>query len=85
MPKDKKSKKRAIPKTIKDNPYQTPAGKLTSEQYATIVKNRLATRPVIVWRYPNGKYNKRFIITLAVLMIALIAALYFISVAYKPA
>ncbi len=56
--------------------------KLTSVEAAAIVRDRLANRPVIVWRYRNGKLNKRFIITLAVMIVGLIAALYFISRAY---
>lgn len=61
---------------------QTTPKKLTSEEAAAIVRNRLANRPVIIWRYPNGKLNNRFIITLAILVVAMIAAVYFFSRSY---
>jgi hypothetical protein len=52
---------------------------LTDEEKARIIKNRLANRPVIVFRYPNGKYNKRFVFTLALMIVAFIAIIYFLS------
>jgi hypothetical protein len=52
---------------------------LTPEQKAQIIRDRIAKRPVIVFRYPNGKYNKRFIYMLALMIAALAAALIFIS------
>jgi hypothetical protein len=82
VPKEKGSNRKASPLTVKDNQPQPVSRKLTSEEAATIVRNRLANRPVIVWRYRNGKYNMRFIITLAIMFVALIAALYFISRPY---
>jgi hypothetical protein len=52
---------------------------LTPEQKAQIIRDRMANRPVIVFRYPNGKYNKRFIYMLALMIVALAAALIFLS------
>jgi hypothetical protein len=61
-------------------PVQKPAGrKLTDEEKARIIRDRLANRPVLMLRYPNGKLNKKFIITAAIMLAALIAALFFIS------
>jgi hypothetical protein len=68
-----KSKQAATP-----NP-QSGRQPLSAEQRAQIIKERLANRPVIVLRYPNGKLNTRFIYTLAILVVALIAALYIIT------
>jgi hypothetical protein len=82
VPKEKGSNRKAAPSTANDNQPQTISRKLTPEEAAVIVRNRLANRPVIVWRYRNGKYNMRFIITLAIMFVALIAALYFISRPY---
>jgi len=72
-------KKKGKSQNTKNNQPQTIARKLTPEEAAAIVRDRLANRPVIIWRYRNGKLNKRFIITLAVMIVALVAALYFIS------
>jgi hypothetical protein len=52
---------------------------LTTEQKAQIIRDRIANRPVIVFRYANGKYNKRFIYTLALMIVALAAALIFLT------
>jgi hypothetical protein len=52
---------------------------LTPEEKAEIIKNRLANRPVVVFRYPNGRWNVRFVISLAVLLVALIVSIYFLS------
>ena len=52
---------------------------LTVEEKAEIIKNRIANRPVIVLRYRNGKWNMRFIVALAILIIALVASVYFLS------
>jgi hypothetical protein len=82
--KDKRRNKNKLEKQLKNNPYSTPAGKITAEQYAAIVKNRLANRPVLVWRYPNGKWNKKFIITLVIVFVAMIAALYFLTITTRP-
>jgi hypothetical protein len=57
----------------------TTTRKLTPEEAAAVIRDRMAKRPVIVWRYPNGKWNKRFIITLGIMIAAMIAALYFFS------
>ncbi len=53
--------------------------RLTPEEAGALVRDRLANRPVIVWRYRNGKWNKRFIITLAVMIVALAAAIYYLT------
>ncbi len=52
---------------------------LTLEERAEIAKNRIANRPIIVLRYRNGQWNKRFIFSMALLVVALIAAIYFLS------
>ena len=88
-----KNKQKSVEKLTKQQRFKrkeskTPPGRshtrtnnknLTPEEAAAIVRDRLANRPVIMWRYPNGKYNKRFIITLAIMIVALIASLYLIS------
>jgi hypothetical protein len=52
---------------------------MTDQEKAWIIRERLARRPVIVWRYRNGKWNRRLIFMLALMVIALGAALYFLS------
>ncbi len=64
---------------IKTNNRKPDRPSLTPEQKAQIIKNRLANRPVIMIRYPNGKLNMRFIVSLAILIVALIAALIIIT------
>jgi hypothetical protein len=79
--KESKSKKQLE----KYNALRTPSEKpepratLTPEQKAQIIRDRWAKRPVIVFRYPNGKLNKRFIYSLAFLVVALVAALIFLA------
>ncbi len=80
------SKESKIKKRLEKNDFQKSAPKqtasqvkLTPEQKAEIIKNSLANRPVIMFRYPNGRLNKRFIYTLALMVAALIAALIFIT------
>ncbi len=70
MPKESKSK---------TNNQQPDRPSLTPEEKAQIIKSRLANRPVIMIRYPNGKLNMRFIVSLAILIVALIAALIIIT------
>jgi hypothetical protein len=82
VPKEKRLKKKVGQTLANPNQPQNNTRKITSEEAAAIIRNRLATRPVIVWRYSNGKWNKRFIITLAIMIIAMIAALYFFSKNY---
>lgn len=82
MSKEQESKRKASQAPATNVQSQPVTRKLTPEEAAAIVRNRLANRPVIVWRYPNGRYNKRFIITLVIMIAALIAALYFITRAY---
>jgi hypothetical protein len=53
--------------------------KLSNEEKARIVRDSLAKRPVIMFRYPNGKLNKKFLIGLAALIVALVASLYFVT------
>ncbi len=52
---------------------------VTMEERAAIVRDRLANRPVIVFRYPNGKLNRRFLFMLALLAVGLVVALVFIT------
>jgi hypothetical protein len=77
--KENKRKNKASRADTGSSQPQTSNRKLTTEEAAAIVRDRLAKRPVIVWRYPNGKWNKRFIITLGIMIAAMIAALYFFS------
>jgi hypothetical protein len=77
--KEKRNKKKAAQAAIENVQPQKPTRKLTSEEAAAMVRDRIANRPVIVWRYRNGKWNTRFIVTLAIMIVALIAALYFMS------
>jgi hypothetical protein len=76
--KNNKNKKTDL-QNKKNDQSQTLSRKLTTEEAAVIIKNRLANRPVVVWRYPNSKWNKKFIITLAAMLVALAAGLYFLS------
>jgi hypothetical protein len=81
MSKESKNKKRSV-KASKQKPVceQPPVNRtLTPEEKARIIRDRLANRPVIMLRYRNGKLNLRFIITLALLIVGMIVALYFIS------
>jgi hypothetical protein len=80
------SKESKIKKKLENSNHQKAAQEqkdirplLTPEQKAQIIRDRIAKRPVIVFRYPNGKYNKRFIYMLALMIAALAAALIFIS------
>ena len=60
---------------------QTPAPRpnLSAEEKARIIRDRLANRPVIMFRYPNGKWNLKLIVSLVILFVALIASLYFVT------
>jgi hypothetical protein len=78
VPKGKNNKQKAAKTAAYNNLAQTNT-KIISEETAAIIRNRIAHRPVIVWRYPNGKWNKRFIITLVIMIAAMLAALYFFS------
>jgi hypothetical protein len=60
-------------------PQTAPKVNLTPEERARILRDRIANRPVIVFRYPNGRLNKRFIYTLAFMIVILIAAIIIIS------
>ena len=79
MSKEKVSQRKTSQEPANNIAAKPVTRKLTPEEAAAIVRNRLANRPVIVWRYPNGKYNKRFIITLAIMVVALAAALYYLT------
>ncbi len=82
MSKESKIKKRlekeAKPTTA---PPPPPVNKrdLTPMEKAQVIRYRLANRPVLVFRYPNGQLNKRFVYSLLLMLVALIAALYFVS------
>jgi hypothetical protein len=83
MPKDIKNKKNQAKKTESQS-IQNKNGKpakryLTDQEKAWIIKERLARRPVVVWRYSNGKWNNRLILMLALMAAALIAGLFFLS------
>jgi hypothetical protein len=58
----------------------TPAKRyLTDEEKAWIIKERLARRPVIVFRYRNGQWNWRLIVMLLIMAAALVASLFFLT------
>jgi hypothetical protein len=52
---------------------------LTDDEKAKIIRDRIANRPVIVFRYRNGRWNRKLIFTLALMIVAMIAALYFLA------
>ena len=52
---------------------------VTLEERAAIVRDRLANRPVLVIRSPSGRWNRRFLYTMALMIVALIAALIFLT------
>jgi hypothetical protein len=80
MTKEPKNKRKRNSDLRPPTPDQPTAKKtLTPEEKARIIRDRLANRPIIVFRYPNGKLNKRFIIILALFVIAMIVAFYFLS------
>jgi hypothetical protein len=55
---------------------------LTDEEKAWIIKERLARRPVIMWRYRNGKWNWKLIVMLALMSVALVVALFLVTRLY---
>ena len=55
---------------------------LTDEEKARIIRDRIANRPVIVFRYRNGRWNRKLIFTLALMIVAMIASLYFLAKYY---
>jgi hypothetical protein len=77
--KESQIKKRLKQSNKQQNSTPQPPVKrnLTDEERAAIIRDRLAHRPVIMFRYPNGKLNKKFIITMVLMVIALAVALYF--------
>jgi len=75
----KKQQQAAKNQTVEPKPSTSGPRKLTPEEKAAIIKNRLANRPVVVLRYPNGKWNLRFIFSLAILLVALVVSIYFLS------
>jgi hypothetical protein len=80
--KEKRKNRKAAPAAeaiANDSQIKTAPRRLTPEEAGALVRDRLANRPVIVWRYRNGKWNKRFIITLAVMIVALAAAIYYLT------
>ena len=81
MSKESKNKNKLKNAAKQGSSNQPTAGrpKLSTEEKARIVRDSLANRPVIMFRYPNGKLNKKFVITLAVLAVALILSLYFVT------
>jgi hypothetical protein len=77
--KESKIKKREQKNNQTSTPPLAARTPLTPEQKAQIIRDRLANRPVIVFRYPNGKYNTRFIFMLALRVVAAIVAFYFFT------
>jgi hypothetical protein len=82
LSKESKIKKRlekAAKPTVTLPPPPENKRDLTTFEKAQVIRYRLANRPVLVFRYPNGELNKRFVYSLLLLLVALIAALYFVS------
>jgi hypothetical protein len=75
----KNKEKKPETRTAVENESKSTKRYLTDQEKAWIIRERLARRPVIVWRYRNGKWNRRLIFMLALMVIALGAALYFLS------
>ena len=75
----KKQQKKAETQSRPENEGKPTKRYLTDEEKAWIIKERLARRPVIVWRYRNGKWNLRLIVMLALMAVALAAALVFLT------
>jgi len=82
LSKFKKLKKKTAQAPAENKPKTSASRKLTTEESAAIIRDRLANRPVIIWRYRNGKWNLKFIITLAIMLVAMVAAIYFFSMNY---
>jgi hypothetical protein len=66
-------------KPVSANQPEAPRPHLSAEDKARIIRDRLANRPVIMFRYPSGKWNLKLIISLVLLMVALAVSLYFLS------
>jgi hypothetical protein len=77
--KNTNKEKKPEARTAGENESKPTKRYLTDQEKAWIIRERLARRPVIVWRYRNGKWNRRLIFMLALMVIALGAALYFLS------
>jgi hypothetical protein len=75
----KRQEAQSRPNPDGNNAGQPTKRYLTDEEKAWIIKERLARRPVIVWRYKNGKWNRRLIFMLTLMVIALGGALYFLT------
>jgi hypothetical protein len=83
MSKESQNKKNQARKSVSSPPPENE-GKptkrfLTDEEKAWIIKERLAKRPVIVFRYRNGKWNRRLILMLALMAVALVVSLIFLT------
>jgi hypothetical protein len=81
MSKESKNKKKLARAGKQKAGLEQPLPKraLTPEEKARIIRDRLANRPVVIWRQRNGKLNLRFILTLALFLVAMLVALYFVS------
>jgi hypothetical protein len=75
---NKKNSKNTV-KQIDSNKQTEKTPELTPEERARIIRDAIANRPVIIFRYRNGKPNWKLIITLAILLIALIVSLYYVT------
>ena len=75
----KNQQKKAATRPVSENEGKPTKRYLTDEEKAWIIKERLARRPVIVWRYANGKWNKRLIFMLILMAVALTASLFILS------
>jgi hypothetical protein len=83
MSKESKNKKdqakKAETRTVPENEGKPTKRYLTDDEKAWIIRERLARRPIIVWRYRNGQWNRRLILMLIFMAVALGAALFFLS------
>jgi hypothetical protein len=75
---EKLAKNREVP----ENEGKPTKRYLTDDEKARIIRDRIANRPVIVFRYRNGRWNRKFIFTLALMVVAMIAAVYFFTKYY---
>jgi hypothetical protein len=75
---EKLAKTREVPETE----GQPVKRYLTDEEKAKIIRDRIANRPVIVFRYRNGRWNRRLIFMLALMIVAMIASVIFLTKYY---
>lgn len=75
----KNEEKLAKTRNVPETEGQPTKRYLTDDEKAKIIRDRIANRPVIVFRYRNGRWNRRLIFMLALMVVALGAALFFLT------